>query len=158
MEVVVTMRVTAEELYRVLMDSLKHDIEQSTNSKISDKAIKTGYKYSKNLKNKVGQVVKSTATLSRIERPYVYEVQFQTDRGLNTVSYVIEESDSENIQVTYSEVYDASSKSHATNFSFMSKIFTAPAKRKVKAFLQMMEAYILQNRSSGAIEKKEEGE
>ena len=140
------LNVTADELFDVLLNSIHHDIEQAKAKKVPIFKIKTGYTYTKILKNKIGQKTKATATITKLEKPTSYEITFKSGRGVNTVAYELKTLDEDVLEVTYSENYEAKTSWQAINNTLMSKIFTRPASRKAKALIGMMEAYILQMR------------
>ncbi|MCL1950766.1 MAG: DUF3284 domain-containing protein [Turicibacter sp.] len=147
MNVNVKLQATPDEFYSLLMNSIKYEIDQATGKDTNKSQIKTGFNYTKMLKNKLGRPAKATATLTKIEKPYIYEAEFLTGRGVNRVRYAIKELEEGFINVNYVEEYDPISKPHELNHTVMSWIFTKPSERKAKALIEMMGEYIKENKT-----------
>lgn len=146
MEVVKRLKVTADELFDLMMTSAKHDVEQATGEK--PKEITTGFTYRKNLTNKLGKEGGSIGTFTKIEKPSVYEIEFKSARGLNKVSYVIEKIDDETIEVTYSESYDGVSGRHDLNQRIVGWFYKRSLKKRMEGMLSMMEQHIKSQRQA----------
>ena len=142
MEINVKMNVKAEEMYSVLMSSLKYDIKQAIGVEMAIDQIKEGFSYSKILKNKIGHAANSKALITKLEENKRYEAQFTTSRGVNIVTYDIKEISENEIKVIYSEDYLAINKNKDLNFKLMNFFFKRGIKKKAYSLLQMMEEHI----------------
>lgn len=143
MQVNLYLQVKADEFFNLLIGSVVHDIQQVSNKKITPEDITSGYTYEKYLTNKLGKKGRSTVQLTSVERPYHYKAIFNTSRGINTLSYTIEEVNDGTISVIYDEQYQAINKSNHVNFNFMRLFYNRKAKKRSISLLRQMEAYII---------------
>lgn len=146
MQVKKKMTATPEEMYELLMTSLKHDIEQSIGQEIKLEEIKTGYSYSKKLMNKLGRQANATANLTNIEKNRAYEAAFVSARGTNTISYTIDKVDDTTIEVTYEEGYEPATAAQGVNHKVMSWFYKRSTNKKATRLLGMMDAYLQEQR------------
>ena len=150
MEVKVTIEVTAEELYSLLMSSVKHDVEQATGQEVSLEELVSGYTYKKKLTNKLGKEANATSVLTKIEKPHIYEAEFTTGRGINKLAYHLEPLEDGYLSVTYSEEYVPISKSAGVNFKLVGFFYKKSTKKRMIGLIRMMEAHILQERTEAS--------
>ncbi|MDR2833634.1 MAG: DUF3284 domain-containing protein [Streptococcaceae bacterium] len=136
------MNIDAKSFFDMILTSAKYDIEQSTKEAIALEDIKTGFTYKKDLTNKVGKMGDSITTLTTVDVPFVYEASFKTARGINTVSYKVEQL-SDGINVTYSEDYIPATSTLQLNNKIVSIFFKRSNKKRMKGMLKMMEEHLL---------------
>jgi len=142
------MNASAEEVYGLMLESAKADVEQATGKKINENDIKTGYSYRKNLTNRMGKEGSSIATFTRIIKPRVYEIEFKTARGFNKVIYEIEALENGQVEVTYEEVYDAADKRQDLNYKIVSFFYNRGSKKRMERMLELMEQHVANRRES----------
>jgi len=150
MEVEVKIKATADELYSLLMNSAKHDIEQATGQDISFEELATGYTYKKKLTNKLGKEANATGVLTKVEKPHFYEAEFTSGRGVNKVAYHLEPLDDGYLNVTYREAYEPISKNAEINFKIVNFFYKKSTRKRMKNLIRMMEAHI-QNKKTASI-------
>jgi len=143
------MNTTAERFYDLLMNSIKHDIEQKTGTPVDLKDLKSGYVYKTRLTNKLGKQGTAKAVLTKIERPYCYEAQFETQRGINTISYHIKDLDNDLIEVTYSEYYASGSTAITLNFKIMSFFYKRSTRKRMLYLLKQMNQHLQATQDEG---------
>ena len=136
------MNTTADRFYDLLMSSVKHDIEQKTGTSVDLKDLKTGYTYKTRLTNKLGKQGGAKAILTTIERPNCYEAQFETPRGINTISYHVKDLDHHLIEVTYSEYYASGSTAITLNFKIMSFFYKRSTRKRMLSLLKQMNQHL----------------
>jgi hypothetical protein len=142
MKVEVKIKATADELYSLLMNSAKHDIEQATNQNISLEDLISGYTYEKKLTNKLGKQGSAIGTLTKVQKPYTYEAEFKSSRGINKLAYHLEPLDAGYLNVTYSEAYEPINKIADLNFKIMNFFYKKSTRKRMIRLIQMMEAHI----------------
>ena len=142
MEVEVKIKATADELYSLLMNSVKHDIERATGQDISAKELVSGFTYKKKLTNKLGREANATGVLTRIEKPHIYEAEFTTNRGINKVAYHLESLEDGYLNVTYSESYEPRNKNMDINFKIVNFFYKKSTKKRMIGLIQAMELHI----------------
>jgi len=143
------MNTTADRFYDLLISSVKHDIEQKTETSLDLKDLKSGYVYKKALTNKLGKQGQAKTTLTKIEPPHCYEAQFETPRGVNTISYQIKDLDDNLIEVTYSENFDSTSAAVALNFKIMSFFYKRSTRRRMRYLLKQMNRHLQATQDEG---------
>ena len=146
MEVSEKLYVKAEEFWETLANSLAYDITQATGKNVRPKQIKKGYSYTKVLKNKASRKGSVKITITDFDEPKKYAARFESSQGINTISYDIEELDSEHIGVTYSEGFEGASGAKSANFKFMSFFYNKGAKKKATKLLRAIEQSITEQR------------
>jgi len=142
MRVEVKIKATAEELYSLLMNSAKHDIERATGQDISFEELVTGYTYKKKLTNKIGKEANATGVLTKIEKPHIYEAEFTSGRGVNRIAYHLEPLEAGYLNVTYSEAYEPATKNAEINFKIVNFFYKKSTRKRMTNMIQMMEAHI----------------
>ena len=144
MKAVKKMKASPEEFYDLMLNSAVYDVEQATGKKVSVEEIKTGYTYRKNLTNKLGKEGSAIGTFTKIEKPYIYEMDFKTARGHNKISYHIAKVDNQSIEVTYEEIYEPVDKRHDMNSKIMMFFYKKSTEKQAKRRLDMMEQHLQQ--------------
>ena len=142
MEVKVKIKVTADKLYSLLMNSVKHDIERATGQGISLEELVSGYTYKKKLTNKLGKEANATGVLTKIEKPHTYEAEFTTNRGINKVAYHLKPREDGYLDVTYSELYKPSNKNMDINFKIVNFFYKKTTRKRMIRLIQAMESHI----------------
>jgi len=147
MKLDVGLNCTADEFFSLLRTSAMHDIKAATDAELSAEQIVSGYTYQKQLATKLGRKATTTVTLTKIEPPYCYEAAFASDRGVNTISYEIEERDGGRICVTYREGFAAANTFAELNFKLMNFFYKKTNKKRVLYMLNLMEQHIQSERN-----------
>lgn len=145
MKVEKKMQVSEAELFDLILTSAKADVEKAT-GKTAD--IETGFSYRKNLTNKLGKEASAIGTFTKVEAPTAYEVEFKTARGINKIAYHLEKADDGGILVSYEELYDAVDSRHSLNDRIVSFFYKRASKKRMLHMLNLMEQYILEQRTT----------
>lgn len=148
MEIIVNLEATPTELFDLFFESLKFDIKKATGDEPADHDVKSGFSYEKMLTGKLGSGAMANATISRLEAPFVYEMTYKSSKGVNVVSYTIEEVDEKNIKITYVENYQGNKKMDDLNFKVMNFLFKRSSEKRIKMLLEAMGRHILENRTA----------
>lgn len=146
MKVEVIIEATADELYTLLIHSAKHDIERAIEQEVSLEELVSGYTYKKKLTNKLGKEANATGTLTKIEKPHIYEAEFITGRGINRIAYHLKPLEDGYLGVTYSEAYEPVSKNADLNFKLVNFFYKRSNKKRMIGLIRMMEAHIRKER------------
>ena len=142
MEVEVKIKATSDELFTLLMDSVKHDVERATSQDISLEELVSGYTYKKNLTNKLGKEASATSILTKIEKPHIYEAEFTSSRGINRIAYHLDPIDDGYLKVNYREEYEPVNKNAEINFKIVNFFYKRSTRKRMTRMIQMMEAHI----------------
>ena len=148
MEVEVKIKATADELFSLLMDSVKHDVEQATGQDISLEELVSGYTYKKKLTNKLGKEANATSVLTKIEKPHIYEAEFTSGRGVNRIAYQLDPIEDGYLNVIYREEYEPVNKTAEINFKVVNFFYKRSTRKRMTRLIHMMEAHI-QNEKDG---------
>ena len=146
MEVNLLLNVTSEEFFDFLYESIINDIKESTNKTVTRKDIKGGYRYKKEMKNKMGRQGTATILIREFVPNKTYVAVFESNQGENIISYNVEELEENKIGVTYNEEYIASDKLKSWNFSLVNFFYKRKANKNAKNTLRRIESYIKANR------------
>lgn len=146
MDVLLNLDVSSEEFFNFLTLSVVKDVKESTNKNISQKDIVKGFHYTKQLANKLKREGSAKVIIRRFVANEIYEAGFETNQGLNTITYEVETLDDNTIDVKYTEDYIASDKIKGWNYNLVNMFYEKRAKKKAIALIRNIEAYILQNR------------
>lgn len=144
MEITKVLKVTPQEFFKVLTNSVAADIQSAKGISINPKDIKTGLSYKKTLKNKLGSKSEVKVKIQEFNEK-TYTATFQSSRGINTLSYTIA-PEGENTSITYSENFEASGGIAKVNHKLMEKVYEKKSRKRVNQLLDSMESYIIQNR------------
>ena len=145
MEMSRVLNVSMEEMDRFVFDMILEDIKNSTGKSESKKKIRSGYSYSKNLKGRTGSKSRVKTTIRELTSGK-YHVTFKSNQGLNHLIYSYVPEDEESIRLTYSESYEADSKSNGVSYKVMNFVYAWSSKRKIKRIFNSIEHIIQENR------------
>lgn len=140
------LNVGAEEFFSQLMVSVLYDIKRATGKEVAETKVHQGYKYKKQMKNKLGKQGDVEVEITEWKRPFVYSAKFKSVTGTNRIRYEIESLGEEEIRVNYSEGYDGDTKSQDLNYKIIGAFYKRKAKKRTRQMLHAMENYICQNR------------
>lgn len=144
MKVSKELKVSNQEFYEAMYNSLKQEIETTTNKKYPK--IYQGMKYEQELvtytKNKRKVKVKIESLVENQE----YLASFTSEEDVNTVNFQIEAISDQRCRVIYEERFQSGKNVRTVNFSLVSFVITPFKKRKAKNKLKMIEKYIIVNR------------
>ncbi|MCL2560335.1 MAG: DUF3284 domain-containing protein [Turicibacter sp.] len=85
-----TLNVSATEFYDFVLNMIVADIKTATGRSVPAKNIKQGFKYTKKMKNRRGQVENVSVVVSGLVTDRFYEARFKSSTGINVTSYDIE--------------------------------------------------------------------
>lgn len=108
MEVTMTLKVTKEEYFDYLMDSLYMNLKRSVSRKIKRSDIRKGYHFVNHYK-KGEEHFEVGTTISQLEKNRIYELQRSGDFGKQLVRHMIETNPDQSINVTYIEETESNS-------------------------------------------------
>lgn len=134
--------VTAEDFFERIADSVLYDIKDSVGKEISREELCKGYRYVKDMKNKVGRSGKVDIEITEYQPPLRYSAKFHSAGGTNRIEYEIEKLEEGRIQVRYTEDYDGNSKSQEWNYRIIGALYKRKAKKRMADMLHGIEAYI----------------
>lgn len=142
MKIEMKMKVSAISLYNIIINSVVNEIQQIVNPEITIHDIKPGYSFKKKLMNKLGREEVSTVTILKNEKAHLYEAEFINNRGTNTISYRIEEIDTNTIRVIYYETYKGIHKTRDLNFMILQFLYTRKSRKAILRRLSLIERTI----------------
>lgn len=137
------LNVTADEFFNVVTQSLLHDYKTHTNKTIHESQIKEGLTYNKRINGRSGKNSKVEVKLLKYIPGKVYMVSFDSKIDKITLSYEIQEIDTDHIRIDYEENYVSKSNQPDKKEGFFSKRIKI---RKVEKLLSTIEKSIIQNR------------
>lgn len=149
MEVTRTLAVSVEEMDACIKKMVLEDIKNATGKKVKCSDIGAGYKYRKELKNKMGKVGKVTTRIDALESGN-YRASFESAQGINHLSYSYQPLHENQISLLYLEDYEAISTSKKLNYSLMSFLYKRSNKKRINLMLNQLENFILENRKQPA--------
>lgn len=133
------LKVTPEEFFEVLEESLHHDIEAYGKKTKGTYMLEKGFKYTKKLKQGK-KIFHVTITILEYEKPLLYQTKIATDNSTYFIKYEIQSINS-GIEVFYTEEMQDSQGN--TNTPFMINFFGKIKSIKIKRMLSGMERYSL---------------
>lgn len=143
MKVDFKLNVRSNELYEILMASLKAEIKQYTDKDVEPYS---GYKYDKILPSYSKSDRDVQAIVVALEENELYAMQFNTKIDTTNLKILIKE-DNEQVHVFYEETYDSEIKKLNFNHKVITFVTTFFNKRKVKKRFNAIEQYIITARS-----------
>lgn len=146
------LRVSAEDFFDQVAQSIAYDITESTGKNVRVSQLHKGYSYTKKLKNKVGRSGEVKVTITDFEVPLIYKAKFETANGTNTISYEIERLEDGMIGVSYAEDYFTDSKLNSLNSKMTTALYKGRAKKKARRLLRAIERYILEDKEDDSEE------
>lgn len=150
MEINEKLYVSADAFFDKLAESVAYDISSATGKKVRPKQVSKGYSYTKKLKNKVGRKGGVKVTITDFEAPKIYAAKFETNQGVNFISYKIEPMDN-GIGVTYSEGFEGGSAAKTLNYKIMSFFYSRGSKKKAQRLLRAIEKFIKDEEAQGPV-------
>ena len=145
MEVSRLMNVTMEEMDQFISQMVIKDIEEATNKTVTEKDIHSGYSYVKKLTGRSGVEGRVKTTIRELSSGK-YHVTFKSNQGVNHLSYTYFPEEDGSVNLTYSETYDADSKSKDVNYNLMNFLYKRSNKKRINKILSNIEYLIQENR------------
>lgn len=142
MEVKEILNVSPGDFFDTLVQSVLHDISESTGKDMAETEIRPGFSYIKKMKNQLGQQGDVHVTIQEFHRPDRYQVQFKSVQGINVIAYEIKEQGERSIEVGYQENFEGKNTSSSLNYRLLSKLYQRKAKKRMEGMLHSMESYI----------------
>jgi hypothetical protein len=143
MKVDFKLNVAKEELYEILIASLKAEIKQYTDKDVEPYS---GFKYDKILPSYSKSERDVKAQVIALEENELYAMQFNTKVDTTNLKILIKEVDDQ-VHVFYEETYSSDIKKLNFNHKVITFITGFFNKRKVKKRFNAIEYYILTSRS-----------
>ncbi len=138
------LKVSANEFYDAIYDSLKQEIEASSGKKYPK--LYQGMKYQQELLTYAKSKRVVDVEIEKLIPNAEYLASFKREEDVNTVNFKIDEVDDQHCSVTYEEKFDSNANVRELNYSIVSFVITPFKKRKAKKKLKMIERYIIANR------------
>lgn len=148
MEVKERLKVSPEEFFDFLYQSINMDIKESTGKTLKVSEIKEGMTYSKKMQTKLGQTGEAKVTLSVLNPNKKYQASFSSNQGENITTYRIEEIAEGEINLTYQEDFLGSSRLKSLNYKMMNFFYNRRAKKQSIARVRQIEKYIKNQRKN----------
>lgn len=90
-----------KDLYYAISNMFLNDYNENTNQQLSEKEIKNDLEYAMSFgKNNENQ---STVILREYEKPYVYQTEVVSNRGMTSIRYELNPISDSETEITYSE-------------------------------------------------------
>ncbi|MFV0380051.1 MAG: DUF3284 domain-containing protein [Anaerorhabdus sp.] len=144
MKVVEILEVSVEELYKVILESLVNEIKE-VHPRIKEDKIVEGYKYKKKMVGKLKQSSECSVKIKKLVENKEYLVHIDSDRGLTTVNYILEEVE-HGVRVIYEEDFISKEKINNLNHKLMMFFYKRSSAKKMRKKLFDIEKYIISNR------------
>ncbi|MCL1936730.1 MAG: DUF3284 domain-containing protein [Defluviitaleaceae bacterium] len=138
-------KVTSDEFFELLENSLLNDIKSNVES-FNKEDLKAGYIYEKKITNKLGKQIISKVEIEKFEKPLFYFAKFTTEKSINYLRYIVNQN-GDYCEVTIEEEYKGLSSMSNLNFSIMNIFFKKSNKRRLSQMLKIMEEYIISKKS-----------
>lgn len=138
MKVVQTVKVTPEDFFHLLENSLRYDIEKYGRKTAGEYVLEPGFTYSKKIRYKK----KEYPTLTEVkifQAPWKYQVMIRNDMGNFLISYEISQKE-DGIEVEYRE--DTADENGNPNTSFVKELFGRLQAGSIKRRISQMERQI----------------
>lgn len=145
MEIIKTMNVSLQQMDESITKMVLEDIKNATGKKVKGSDIGAGYKYRKELKNKMGKVGTVTARIDVLKSGF-YQASFESVQGTNTLSYDYKAIDDHSVELTYTENYLTLSTAKQMNYRLMNFLYKRSNKKRINMMLNQLEQYILNNK------------
>lgn len=142
MEVKEKLKVSADDFFDSLSQSVLYDISQALGQEISEDQVTAGYSYLKEMKNKVGRKGNIRVTIQHFSRPSRYAATFESAQGKNYISYEITSTGKQEIEVHYEEGFEGNNTTGSLNYRLVSWFMKRGAKKRMIQMLHSMETYI----------------
>ena len=139
MKVVKTLKVTPEDFFGLLEDSLKYDIEKYGRKTAGEYVLEQGFTYHKKIRYKKKEY-RTLTEVKILQAPWRYQVLIQNDMGNFLISYEISQKEEGKIEVVYRE--DTADENGCPNTSFAKELFGRLQAGSIKRRLSQMEQQI----------------
>lgn len=133
-----------DEAFKLIMDGLISDIKHETGEVMELESIEEGFTYLKKLKNKFGHEGSVKVTIAKMDIPNYYEAHFDSQQGLNILSYELITKDEEAFDLIYRESFNSEKASRNLNFSLMSFLFKRSSKKRINLMLDQLQVLLNQ--------------
>lgn len=137
------LQVNAEQFFKQLGESVAYDISETIGKEFRIEQIHEGYRYQKQMKNKMGMKGNVEVHIVSWKPCYCYEVEFFSFNGVNRLKYEIEDVE-EGIYVNYMESFEGKSKMLDWNFKIVSGFMRYNTKRRIKRLLHAIEKHLME--------------
>ncbi len=144
MIVELTLSVSSNDLYDLIIHSLINDIQKSK-PKFKKEDLHQGFSYNKNLKGKVNQKALTTVKIEKLVTPKIYAASIHSANGVTSLSYTLEQ-DGDLTHVVYDERFKSEKKIMNLNYKIVSKFYEKKSRKRIVHMLRQMEAYIQQSK------------
>lgn len=129
-------QVSVEQLFDVVITSLKNDYEQNTAKPLFDADLQPGLTYLKSFgKNQQNQV---KVTLIAFKKPSLYEVMFSSNRGKQTVTYGFTRVSKDESMITYQQTLSEADVFQKANHFLLNRLFKKSMKRQIETQLKAL--------------------
>lgn len=143
MEIIRKMNVSLQQMDDSITKMVLEDIKNATGKKVKSSDIGAGYKYQKELNNKMGKTGKVTTRIDVLKSGF-YQASFESVQGTNTLSYDYKAIDDHSIELTYTEEFLTISSAKQMNYRLMNFLYKRSNKKRINLMLDQLEQYILQ--------------
>ncbi len=138
------LKVSNQEFYETIYNSLKQEIEASTGKTYPK--LYQGMKYKQELLTYAKNKRSVDVCIEKLVENQEYLASFKREDDINTVNFKIEAIDNNKCLVTYEENFVSDANVRELNYSLVSFVITPFKKRKAKKKLKSIEKYIIINR------------
>lgn len=132
-----------EVVYTVLLEALQADYKEATDEVLLLSDLVAGLTYQKFFGKKQENSV--LVQVRQLTAPSLYEVAISSNRGMQIISYQIEQVDEQQVTVTYSEEYFPETKWQAWNYKCLFPFLKNSLQKRMKAQLEQF-IYIVNNK------------
>lgn len=154
MELTKHLRVTPEEFFDQIEESVIEDIEDATGKTVSRGRL-NGYKYKKRASGGSKGGTPMTVKIRHYQYPRLYEVRFTYPTGTNTMRYSVT-PDGDGCLVVYSEDFTTPQSTSSVLARLQLKIYNRQMRSHAKKTLASIESYALRSRDAKDPAEKDE--
>ena len=147
-------QVSSVDFFNLIENSIKQDIKSATGKDID--VIKEGFKYKKELSNKLGSKGLVSVEIKEYNKQDSYKATFSTNRGENTIGYQVLPIDDNRTKIIYEEMFEGKSIFDKINNSIMIKFYDKKSRKRVASLIGSMEKYIVDNNKNYQQEKDDQ--
>lgn len=133
-----------QKAFDIIMEALLSDIETETGESVNAEEITEGFRYIKKLTNRFGNEGNIEVTINSLDVPNYYEAHFQSQQGLNELSYELIDKGEDIFELIYKESFEGEKSSYNLNFKLMSFLFKRSSKKRVKLMLDKLQVLLNQ--------------
>ena len=108
---------SASNVYQTILDLFKQDYQESTGKKIVDSQIRNGLHYQKKFGKRNENSVR--VTVGEMISNHQYSVAISSNRGVQWLTYLCEDTGINEVRITYLEEYLPEGKLNGWNYKFM---------------------------------------